>query len=77
MGLVPREYSSGGKIRRGHISKRGDSYPRTLPIHGARTVYRYLGEKDEPNSRWLRALAERCGVNKAAFALAANNARIL
>ncbi|HBT8326352.1 TPA: IS110 family transposase, partial [Klebsiella pneumoniae] len=38
LGLVPRQHSSGGKTKMGHISKRGDSYLRTLLIHGARAV---------------------------------------
>lgn len=38
LGLVPREYCSGGKIRRGRISKRGDVWLRTRLIHGARVV---------------------------------------
>ena len=77
MGLVPREYSSGGKIRRGRISKRGDAYLRTLLIHGARVVYRHLGERDDSKSQWLRQLVARRGVNKALVALAAKHARIL
>lgn len=77
LGLVPREYSSGGKVRRGRISKRGDVYLRTLLIHGARVVYRYLGERTDRKSLWLRQLAERRGVNKAIVALAAKHARIL
>jgi transposase len=77
MGLVPREYSSGGKIRRGRISKRGDAYLRTLLIHGARVVYRHLGEREDRKSQWLRQLVARRGVNKALVALAAKHARIL
>lgn len=77
LGLVPREYSSGGKVRRGRISKRGDVYLRTLLIHGARVVYRYLGERTDRKSLWLRQLAARRGVNKAIVALAAKHARIL
>ena len=77
LGLVPREYSSGGKIRRGRISKRGDAYLRTLLIHGARVVYRHLGERADRKSQWLRQLAARRGVNKAVVALAAKHARIL
>ncbi len=77
LGLVPREYSSGGRVRRGRISKRGDVYLRTLLIHGARVVYRYLGERSDRKSLWLRQLAERRGVNKAIVALAAKHARIL
>ena len=36
LGLVPRQYSSGGKKRLGRISKRGDGYIRRLLVHGAR-----------------------------------------
>jgi transposase len=38
LGLVPRQYSSGGKERLGGILKRGRRYVRTLLIQGARTV---------------------------------------
>jgi transposase len=38
LGLVPRQHSSGGKPLLLGISKRGDSYLRTLLIHGARAV---------------------------------------
>lgn len=38
LGLVPRQNGSGGKIKLGGISKRGDAYLRTLLIHGARSV---------------------------------------
>jgi transposase len=38
LGLVPRQHSSGGKPTLLGISKRGDSYVRTLLIHGARSV---------------------------------------
>ena len=38
LGLVPRQNSSGGKTRLMGISKRGDTYLRTLLIHGARSV---------------------------------------
>jgi len=41
LGLVPRQYSSGGKSRLYHISRRGDTYLRTLLIHGARAVLRF------------------------------------
>jgi transposase len=36
LGLVPRQNGTGGKIRLGSISRRGDPYLRTLLIHGAR-----------------------------------------
>lgn len=38
LGLVPRQYSTGGKPRLGRITKRGDTYVRTLLIHGTRSV---------------------------------------
>jgi transposase len=38
LGLVPKQTGSGGKVRLGGISRRGDTYLRTLLIHGARSV---------------------------------------
>lgn len=38
LGLVPRQYSTGGKIRLGRITKRGDKYLRILLVHGTRAV---------------------------------------
>lgn len=38
LGLVPKQHSSGGKNVLLGISKRGDTYLRTLLIHGARSV---------------------------------------
>src|SRR5215467_2994492 len=43
LGLVPRQYSTGGKERLLGISKRGDSYLRKLLIHGARATLRWVG----------------------------------
>lgn len=77
LGLVPRQCSSGGKARHGRITKRGDVYLRTLLIHGARAVMRYLEKKDDRKSLWVKAIRERRGFNKAAVALAAKHARIL
>lgn len=77
LGLVPRQHSSGDKQVLLGISKRGNSYLRTLLIHGARAVVKYCGSKTDPLSRWLQALVERRGFNKAAVALANKNARTL
>ena len=77
LGLVPRQHSSGGKQRLGRISKRGDTYVRTLLIHGARTTVRWARHKNTPRARWLMALVQRCGVQKAVVALANKNARVL
>ncbi len=40
LGLVPRQYSTGGKARLLGLSKRGDRYVRYLLVHGARSVVR-------------------------------------
>lgn len=76
MGLVPRQHSSGGKQNLLGISKRGDTYLRTLLIHGARAVIRFAENKAKPES-WLRKLITRRNKNVAAVALANKNARIV
>lgn len=76
MGLVPRQHSSGGKQTLLGISKRGDTYLRTLMIHGARAVIRFAESKAEPDG-WLRKLMARRNKNVAAVALANKNARIV
>ena len=75
-GLVPKQCSSGGKQLLLGISKRGDTYIRTLLIHGARAVVRFAENKAEPES-WLRKLMARRNKNVAAVALANKNARII
>ena len=77
LGLTPRQHSSGGKDRLLGISKRGDAYLRTLLIHGARSVLKVAGQKDDPRSRWLQNLCNRRNKNIAAVALANKNARIV
>ena len=77
LGLVPRQFSSGGKTVLGGISKRGDRYLRTNLIHGARSVLAQAGGKTDARSRWLMQLKARVGMNKACVALANKNARIL
>ena len=76
LGLVPKQHSSGGKQLLLGISKRGDTYLRTLLIHGARAVIRFAEKKAEPES-WLRKLITRRNKSVAAVALANKNARII
>lgn len=76
MGLVPRQHSSGGKQNLLGMSKRGDTYLRTLLIHGARAVVRFAENKAEPN-QWLCKLMGRRNKNVATIALANKNARII
>lgn len=74
LGLVPKQHSTGGKSNLLGISKRGDTYLRTLLIHGARAVIRYAEGK--PKQDWLHRLLGRRSKNVAAVALANKNARV-
>jgi transposase len=77
LGLVPRQHSSGGKQILLGISKRGDSYLRTLLIHGARAVIRMAERKASNSCSWLVGVIGRRHKNVAAVALANKNARIV
>ncbi len=76
IGLVPGQYSSGGKTRLGRITKSGDAYLRSLLIMGARAVLNAAKDKTDSISHWATALAERAGYWKAVVAIAAKNARM-
>ncbi|WP_051975070.1 IS110 family transposase [Cupriavidus necator] len=76
LGLVPRQHSSGGKPLLLGITKRGDTYLRTLMVHGARAVVRYATNKNDAFSGWLRRLLVRRHKNIAVVAVANRNARI-
>jgi transposase len=77
LGLVPRQYSSGGKERLGRISKRGDGYLRKLLVHGARTVLLWSRRKKETRSPWLEALLARRPTNVVLVAMANKTARVV
>jgi transposase len=84
LGLTPREAASGTRRWRGHISKRGDVYLRTLLTHGARSILVNAQRRARANvsaltalQRWAVDLAARRGQNKAASALANKLARIV
>lgn len=79
LGLVPRQHSSGGKQNLLGISKRGDTYLRTLLIHGARSVIYNGREKTDQDStcKWINGIVSRRNNNVAAVALANKNARIV
>ena len=76
LGLVPRQYSSGGKQTLLGISKRGDKYLRKLLIHGARSVLSKCSKKTDKQSLLLQKKKQTLGLNKAAVALANKNARV-
>lgn len=73
LGLVPKQTGTGGKVRLGGISKRGDTYVRTMLIHGARSV---LANAKHP-SPWLEQLRLRRPTNVAVVAQAAKTARTI
>jgi transposase len=77
LGLVPRQYSTGGKSRLGRITKRGDVYLRTLLVHGARSALTMLARRTDRLATWAQALVVRRGFKRAIVALAAKNARIV
>lgn len=77
LGLVPRQHSSGGKARLFGISKRGDTYLRTLLIHGARSVVSRASRKTDRRSLWITDKQRRLGTSKACVAVANKNARIV
>lgn len=83
LGLVPREHSSGNQRRLGRITKRGDSYVRTLLIHGGRSalrsalIRRRAGRDLDPLQAWALDVQQRQGHNRAAVAVANKLARRL
>jgi len=76
IGLVPGQYSTGGRPRLGHISKRGDAYLRNLLVQGARSVLQSAGAHQDHMSRWILALLPRRGYYRTLVAIANKNARI-
>lgn len=76
LGLVPGQFSSGGKTRLGRITKAGDAYLRSLLIMGARALLHAAKDKADSVSRWAVALVERRGYWRAVVAIAAKNARM-
>jgi transposase len=61
IGLTPRQHSSGGKNSLGGITKRGDTYLRSLLIQGAKSAVMTAHRRSDPISLWVTALRERAG----------------
>lgn len=76
LGLVPREYSTGGKQRLGGISKRGNRYVRTLLVHCARSGLETLAKRSDQLGQWLRRMLVHKDRRVVIVALAARLARI-
>ena len=76
IGLVPRQRSSGGKERLGHISKQGNPYLRKLLVLAATSHLRWLHKRNCAVTIWLRELLRRRPARLATVALANKLARI-
>ncbi|MDR3436356.1 IS110 family transposase [Telmatospirillum sp.] len=76
LGLVPRQFTTGGRPKLLGISKRGNKYIRKQLIHGARAALPHVAERDTPLGRWAKALLERAHPNVAIVAFANKLARI-
>lgn len=70
MGLTPRQVGTAGKTQQLGISKRGDTYLRTLLIAGARAVIARSGK-----TSWIKRLLQRRHYNVVVVALANKMAR--
>ena len=76
LGVVPRQYSTGGKARLFGISKRGNVYLRKILIHGARAAVLRIKRDRAPIGAWLDALDARAPKNVVVVAMANKLARI-
>lgn len=77
LGLVPRQFSSGGKERLGRISKAGQADIRRLLIIGAMSRLNRLGRKSIPEGSWLERMVARKPRMLVAIALANKMARAI
>jgi transposase len=76
VGVVPRQYSTGGKHKLFGISKRGNIYLRRMLIHGARAVLLRVKYDTGGFGQWVHRLAQRAPRNKVVVAIANKLARM-
>ena len=76
LGLAPRQNSSGGRDRLGHISKMGNGYLLRLLVVGATSVTRRAPTTDTRSGAWVRSLLERKPTRLVTVAIANKTARI-
>lgn len=69
-GIVPREYSTGGKQKLLGISKRGNKYLRRLVVRGACSVLQQRHKQAHGLSEWLAQLLARTHQNVVVVVLA-------
>jgi len=79
LGVVPRQFCSGDKIKLGGVTKAGNSDLRTMLIHGARALIQSVRRKNgqDPLSQWILRLLQAKGWNTTAVAVANRNCRVL
>src|SRR6201993_2743789 len=76
LGVVPRQYSTGGKQKLFGMSKRGNIYLRRMLIHGAHAVLFRVKYDTAGLGQWVRRLSQRAPRNKVVVAIANKLARI-
>ena len=76
LGIVPRQYSTGGKARLFGISKRGNLYLRKMLIHGAQAAVLRVKRDKALFGAWLDRLDSRAHTNVVVVAMANKLARI-
>jgi len=81
LGITPRQYSTGGKPRLGRITRRGDTYLRSLLVQGARSALqaalRAAPSRRTRLSAWIVTTYARIGYHKTLVAIANKHARLL
>src|SRR5881409_3947336 len=75
-GLVPGQWSTGGKTKLLGISKRGNPYLRKMFIHGARAVVLRVKRQGSCLGQWMSGLETRAARNVVIVATANKLARI-
>lgn len=76
LGLVPRQFSTGGRPRLLGVSKRGNAYLRRLLVLGAQSIMRSKLREQQRFGPWLNRLERRVHRNVAVVAMANKLARI-
>jgi transposase len=77
IGLTPRQHSTGGKPRLGHITRRGDTYLRALLAQGARSALQVAPPRRTRIAAWIVATYVRIGFHKTLVAIANKHARLV
>ena len=79
LGLVPKQFTTGGEVKLGGITKQGNRYIRTMLIQGARAILMRTYKNNIPQNRiydFATKLKDKKGFNVACVAIANKLARI-